>query len=260
MTTTAATTVETPQLVTRPAKFVIGAVAGMCLVLLRLLEVNFFLGQPRDVILGGFLGMTALAVLAACTTAYLAEDEDPPRKLFLQGLLAPSLLVAVVHQGGDVGPGLRPAASIPTLEETSLWLIQPLHAEEQPDPHRGVPVVILKAADLGNTRVRDGISVLLGRASSQQPFVYVVGQAAAQQEASRTAEQLHAAGVDGVAVTQVQGARTWYVTIGELQSAAQANRLREATVERFARDRSANDTTLRLLINGPVVDARRLAK
>jgi len=47
---------------------------------------------------------------------------------------------------------------------------------------------------------------------------------------------------------------------GELQSAAQANRLKDATVKRFARDRSANDTTLRLLINGPVVDARRLAK
>src|SRR5207247_9480898 len=94
------TTVASPSSkdsVAAAVKFGIGAGAGLCLALVKLVEANFFIGQASQVALGGALTMMAFAILAAVFTAF--ADENDRGKLFMQGLLAPSLLIALIHRG-----------------------------------------------------------------------------------------------------------------------------------------------------------------
>src|SRR2546425_8583177 len=95
---------------TRTLKFAIGAGAGLSLALVKLVEVNFYIGQPSPIIFGGVLTMLAFAVLAALFTTF--ADDAEPGKLFMQGLLAPSLLIAVVHRGADSPNAKGPDISI----------------------------------------------------------------------------------------------------------------------------------------------------
>src|SRR5262249_3622274 len=86
--------------VARSLKFVIGAGAGVCLALVKLLEVNFYIGQSQAAVAGGLLAAAAFLVVGALFTAF-GTDEHDTGKLFMQGLLAPSLIIAIAHRGAD---------------------------------------------------------------------------------------------------------------------------------------------------------------
>lgn len=89
----------------------IGAVPGGLLIVIQLVGANFYLGQPRELVIGGLL--TALAFLLIATAWTALGDEVHKEKLVMRGHLAPSVLIALVtagpkFQSGSPGfPGVR---------------------------------------------------------------------------------------------------------------------------------------------------------
>src|SRR5215470_4811215 len=81
-------------------KALIGACGGTCLVMLRLIDANFFIYEEWGTMLGGYLTALGFVVLSTIFTCFV--DENNPRKLFTQALLAPSLLIAMVKTGEPV--------------------------------------------------------------------------------------------------------------------------------------------------------------
>jgi len=78
-------------------KIIIGACGGICLTVIRLIDANFFLDHEGPTVLGGYLTALGLVILSSIFTCFV--DETSHGKLFMQALLAPSLLVAMVSTG-----------------------------------------------------------------------------------------------------------------------------------------------------------------
>ncbi len=240
------------------AKAGIGAGAGVCLAIVKLIEVNFYLGQPHAQVVGGILTALAFVALAALFSAFVSEKD--PRKIFTQGLLAPSLLVALVHQGAAM-PGATTTSSpesIPTLSGL-VQLVEPtLYAEQRP----GVQVV---TPDRLRATVSDGALLMLGRGSVASSFMYVVGKTTRQEEATAVAERvqrvLTGARLSSRAqVIQIQGNPERYVIVGGLQTQAEATRIRREVITKVVDSGQTDPGALKLLVNGVIVDGRSLAQ
>jgi hypothetical protein len=244
---------------TRTAKFLIGAGAGFSLALVKLVEVNFYIGQASAIVLGGALTMVAFAVLAALFTMF-AEDAEPG-KLFMQGLLAPSLLVAVVHRGADAANAMAADVTVPTLSITEL-LMPTVHAQA---PAAAQPAVkTLKPGQFEGT-LADGALMVLGRAQQQESFVYVVGKTTDRQQATSAAAKLRRmtqqAGLQvPITVVQAEGSSDLFVTVGSFQSAADAAKTKTQVVDKVLNAPQTDQSALKALLNGPIVDGRTLAK
>ncbi len=254
-------TVPTPPAMSTRAKFGIGAGAGFCLSLVKLLEVNFYIGQTPPVIIGGALTVLAFGLVAALYTAF-GTDERETGKLFMQGLLAPSLVIALVHRGADATATATPDPSIPTLGAISELLMPSLHAQGPASP-RAAEVQTLRA-DRFNGSAADGALMLLGRAPARASYVYVVGKTASESEAQAAAAKVRkaaqAAGSrDQVQIFKPEGTADFLVTVGGFQTQSQATATRRELVKAVAAQAS-DQNTLKLLINGPIVDGRGLVK
>jgi hypothetical protein len=248
------------------AKLGIGAGAGFCLSLVKMLEVNFYLGQPSPVIIGGVLTVLAFAVVAAMFTAF-GTDEQDTGKLFMQGLLAPSLVIALVHRGADVSsiPGSA-ATTIPSLGSITEVFVPSLYAAEQ-DPAttaRSGSVQTVKAGRFDGSAI-DGALMLLGRAPAQSSYVYVVGKTNDEKQAlaasAKVRQAAQAAGIPSqVQVIKPEGTNDLYVTVGAFQSATAAAATKKEIVSKVVAAPAVDQSALRLLVNGPVVDARTFMK
>jgi len=240
------------------AKAGIGAGAGLCLAIVKLVEVNFYLGQPQAQVVGGILTAVAFVALAALFSAFVAEKEV--RKIFMQGLLAPSLLVALIHQGAAM-PGATTTASpdaIPSLSGLVQLVEATLYAEQRP----GVQVV---SPDRLQATVGEGALLMLGRATVASSFVYVVGKTTNQQEALAAKERvqrvLTGARLSSRAqVIQIQGSPETYVIVGGLRTQPEATRIRREVITKVVDGGQADAGTLKLLVNGVIVDGRSLAR
>jgi hypothetical protein len=253
-------TVPTPPAMSTRAKFGIGAGAGFCLSLVKLLEVNFYIGQTPPVILGGALTVLAFGLVAALYTAF-GTDERETGKLFMQGLLAPSLVIALVHRGADATATTTPDPSIPTLGAISELLMPSLHAQAPASPRAEVQTL---RADRFNGSAADGALMLLGRAPARASYVYVVGKTASESEAQAAAAKVRKAvqasgSRDQVQIFKPEGATDFLVTVGGFQTETQATATRRELVKAVAAQTS-DQSTLKLLINGPIVDGRGLVK
>jgi hypothetical protein len=244
-------------------KLAIGAGAGFCLSLVKLLEVNFYIGQAGPVILGGVLTMVAFGVVAALFTAF-GNDEHDTAKLFMQGLLAPSLIIALVHRGADLPTTKGPDVSIPTLGALSDLLIPTLYAEPQAPapPHPAAAVTVLKP-DQFDGSVTDGALMLLGRSQDPSSFAFVVGKTTDPNQAQATAAKVRAAAQhaglqETVHVVKAATSGDYFVTVGGFHSAADTATLKKQVVAKVLVSPLADQATLRLLVQGPVIDGRAL--
>jgi hypothetical protein len=241
----------------------IGACAGISLILVKLTEANFYLGRPRDEIVGGLLTVLAFVVLSTIFSTFV--DEDNPRKLFVQGLLAPSLLIALVHQGADVRTvsGDNPG-DIPFIGALIAPVV--LHAAE-PALAQAPRVKRIDPAALNGTAL-DGALLLLGRGQPRKTFLFVVGRATDAAQARSTATQLREAlsaawrggAAPEVEIMQFAGQLDVYVTVGGLRTSDQANAVRREAIAMLLDSRVSNGREqLRVLANGKVVDGRQLS-
>lgn len=256
---TAATDTDTVTTFSRATKGGIGALAGLCLALIKLVEVNFYIGQPSGVVLGGVLTMAAFVTLAAAWAS--CADETDVGKLFTNGLLAPSLLIALVHQGADAAQPRTNNVSIPTLNVTELFM-PVVHAQERTTATSRVRT--LRPGQFDGS-VADGALMVLGRPQAQTSFVYVVGQTRDPKQATAAMQKVsaaeHQAGVSAaVHVVRAEATGDFYVTIGDFQTAAGAARTKQQVVDKVLSSRGVDPEALKLLVSGPVVDGRALVQ
>jgi hypothetical protein len=247
---------------TWPVKLGIGAVGGVCLALVKLVEVNFYIGESGPKAIGGFLTLLAFVLLAALSSVFLGEKE--PKKVFLQGLLAPSLLIALIHQGAGL-PAQTPSASpsaIPSFGIMEL-LIPGVHAEEL------LQEMQAKALDVPVERIRgtatDGALLALGRGSASASFMYVIGKGTDARQASAVADRVQRALLTSgsglrVQTIRIEGRNELYVTVGGLLTGPEAARTRADVVKKVVDSGQVDAATLKMLVNGPVVDGRELLK
>jgi hypothetical protein len=221
-------------------------------------------------------------------------DEQVPWKVFTQALVAPTLLVAIIHQGGDINPhtavetpaaspirqlsGGSPDSSVPGRPAAAPG-ITPLAGPPSEDVVRifhaayQVPVQILVTdsvirfgrTDLGSG-LASGARLLAGRETTREAWVYVLGQSPGPARASAVATRLRAAlpGLD-IRLLQPEGDTTVFLTVQGFLTAESAQqlsaRVRNLTYERLAATGTLADQARRdlvLLGSGTVVSALSL--
>src|SRR5215471_4613973 len=243
-------------------KLAIGAGAGVCLALVKLLEVNFYIGQPRAVVAGGLLAAAAFLLVGALFTAF-GTDEHQTGKLFMQGLLARSLIIAIEHRGVDVPQQADTHPAIPTLGALTDIAIPVLFAAEPQQPPAAAPASVKTITrEQVSPSGLDGALMLLGRTQASQSFLYVVGKTTNKAQAEKTAARLRDAlgGQETINIVKSDNGPDLYVVVGSLQTANSAAASKQQVIAKVAGNPRADPQAVALLANGPVVDARSLVK
>lgn len=209
-------------------KALIGAAGGLSLVLLKLIEVRFLISEPSaPTIIAAYLTFAAYILLGVFVAVFFTDDtlEESKRQknAFVAGLLAPSVLLAVVSQG----PASRAPTESPKIPKISELFISSAHAQETKTPNR-VPamdlssqVVVVKRSDVGAGFI-DGFKIAIGRYTAARPSLYVLGEAQNEIKAAEFANQVNAVlraksyPVGAYAnVIQPAGENKWFVSIGK---------------------------------------------
>src|SRR5260221_8650068 len=133
----------------------IGAIGGLGLAILNLIDAKLFLGSISAVeAWAAYLTYFSYMCLGSMAAVFLTDHELPAPKMkrssFVLGLLAPSVLLAIVSQpikqGQPLDEGLR---NVPRISE---WFISSTHAQEVPkgpeDPLPGPQIIKLTKADV----------------------------------------------------------------------------------------------------------------
>ena len=167
-----------------PTRLAYGALGGLTLVLVRAVQLGFFIGVPAKTALAGWLTLASFSVIALIGA--LVTDEKKAFKVYVAGLGTPSLAVAFLS--GSVQFHSPAAASQPSQSEPIplLSLFLPvLHAAGQPPSIEILP-------DMEGGNIRDGLtaSITGQRPPDRSQYLYVVGWTTDEGIAEDTAEQL----------------------------------------------------------------------
>ena len=249
---------------THREKGLIGCAAGVCLVLVKLIQAGFYLdpGIPREEMWGGFLTAAAFVVITVIFTAFL--DESNPRKLFLQGLAAPSLIVALAQPAMLSRPNDAEAKTIPELHAFSL--IHTVHAQEGKPamtPTDSFPVEILSKVQLKDL-LAGGALRFIGRTPAN-PHAYIIGRTSDSNHARKLAaiynDLLEA---QPVRLLQLEGDDTIYLAIGEFGSQRDVSDEKTKTLQQLVlTGETWKGETWKYathLINGQVVSLRTISQ
>ena len=271
-------------------KALIGACGGTCLVMLRLIDANFFIYEEWGTMLGGYLTALGLVVMSTIFTCFV--DENNPRKLFTQALLAPSLLIAMVKPGEPVYQGQAATAAevqtVPTPKPTptpeghraqttlqmpdamnehtvlaGLLLPSTTQARLQAAFTQGSAsneeprVEPLSRRELGS--LTDGALILLGRPKPLRTFIYIVGKTTNERQAKDIATTLKRLlqNIVEVRLRRPEGNQEIFIAIGKFDTHVGASETERIVKER-ARNISNNPDAKSVLQNGKIVDGRTL--
>ena len=122
-------------------KLGLGAIGALCLGLLKLINANFYIDSAsRGVVIGAYLTYGAYLILGMAVGSLFCEHfENDPHKTrksaFLMGLLAPSILIAIITKpigGDDTIKGK--AKDIPNLSAALQSLVLSSAYAESPTP------------------------------------------------------------------------------------------------------------------------------
>jgi len=260
-------------------KALIGATGGLALVLLKLIEVQFFVddfGSKKA--LAAYLTYSAYVFLGIIVAVFFTdeslEDSKKRRSAFFAGLLAPSILLAVIRQP-SAGPEAEFFKSDPApIPKLSTLFIGEAYAQTPRVPAGGgagtIQVIEFKKTDVEPGFV-DGLKAAIGRAEPSKNYVYVLGEAGTKEKAVEVA-----AGVNKVLASQSrpagttayvmrpEGSNEWYVTVGKFDAPFAAVGYREAAQSAAITTLTAPATpsndkaTARLMLEGRVVKGATL--
>lgn len=254
----------------------IGALGGLGLAILKLIDARFFLGSVSSTeAVAAYLTYFCYMLLGSLVAVFLTDHDLPEPKMrrsaFVLGLLAPSVLLAIVTQ--PVKPGQFPAESIRDVPKISSWFVPSAYAQEPPKSDTGPgPMEQSKIVTFTKEQVQPsfGSAILsaLGRKGLVVPHAYVVGTTTDKQKALVAAKKvdwvLSTAEADIKLATRVvkpEGADRYYITIGrpagpemvlDVKSAARSAAIKALTTTPSPDDKEAAT----LLLQGKVVDVR----
>lgn len=248
-------------------KAVIGGAGGLALALLFLINQKFMMGDGNEAALGAILLSGAVVLVGMLLGAVVPENA--PFKIFIYGLMAPSLLSNVVAQSGGSGspganivaPSLPPLAlPAPAPQQSSFgprWNFDEariiLAAETKPGVRKVAP------HEVGNS-LRSGALRLLGNDGPPNRFAYVVGTTDSRADALTFAAYLNAAipqadRVGGVQVLTSGEKSRHVVAVGGLMTLKDAHLVRSYTLRALAQ---TNPQLVPYLMNGQVMDGSEL--
>ena len=263
----------------------IGALGGICLGLLKLIEAHFYLdGSPPIAAYAAYLTYIAYIVLGSLVAIFLTDHDLPLRKMqrsaFILGLLAPSILLAIATQPDKAANDAVKSAAIPKL---SSIVITPANAEEVGnDIYAATPKakVDMSTIHLSNydPTFSDAVLAALGRKKLSEKFAYVVGSTKDKSKAIETANKLNTFLVPANAnenlkphVINVSGTSDYFVVLGDIGDKDHALRLKQDASSQAIKllSGSSEDSTKAkrvewkglsdLLVNAAVVPTRALS-
>lgn len=255
----------------------IGALGGLGLAMLKLIDARFFLVGNASYIeaIAAYLTYFCYMLLGSLAAVFLADHDLPEPKLrrsaFVLGLLAPSVLLAIVTQ--PIKPGQLPPDGIKDVPKLGRWLVPSAHAEEPKSsgPAPGQPEQT-KIITLMQWQVQpsftSAILAAVGRKDVVAPVAYVVGTTTDKAKALEAAQQVNwiLSSAEGDVkliplVIRPEGASSYYITIGHFTSPEKAvdvkSAARSAAIKALTATPSLNDKrAATLLLQGKVVEGR----
>lgn len=257
-------------LISRKAKAVVGALSGALLVILQLVGSNFYLDQDPNVVIGGVLTAVAFVLIATIWTAI--GDETHMEKLVMRGLLAPSLLIALVHKGVDVpeqhgGDSLSGVLKVENSVAPTNGMLSRIATQFLPTiafaaQARSTAVETVRKADL-EPNVLDGARLFVGRARSPEYYSFIVAVASTDSAARLVGQEIQ--GIVGdrqtVSLFRVEGRSEVFISIGGLQDLERAHLSKElATTALLAIEgtRAISPEARQGIAQGRVVSGRTL--
>lgn len=266
-------------------KALIGAVGGLALALLKLIDAKFFLSGVAPIeAYAAYLTYFCYVLLGSVAAVFLADHELPPAKIkrsaFVLGLLAPSVLLAIANQPVKSGdPERRQSAAIPALS----WIpMSSAYAQGSQPSGRAAsgPTLSDKVEVLSESSLKPSFAnaffAAVGRGELNVPYVYVVGGTSSKAKALDTAFKMQQVLSADTAknfqprVVQVEGSSGYYVLVGDLASKQELTRVRtDATstaIKSFGTTPTVGSISLAerktladLLVNAPVLPASALS-
>ena len=177
-------------------RIIFGGLGGLTLIVIRAIQVDFFINEPMKTQISGWLTLLGFAVISIIWA--LVADEDNQTKVFISGLGAPSVIVAFL--GGSLQflppPSSQPpSSSQPTAPVLSMFLPTPVFAQsndDQPDPeNRPVTIEEVDFSSVGGS-ITDGLrTAIVGqRPPSRRKYLYLLGTTTDETRAKNIAEKL----------------------------------------------------------------------
>ena len=253
---------------TRLRKILIGGVAGLCLVLVKLVQAGFYLDPeiPAHDLLGGYLTAGALVVITVVFMGF--ADESNPRKLFMQGLTVPSFLVAALSQP-TIGAATSETAGafLPQIEELPgiALLLHPTIPAEEREPGKSsediFAIETLSAAEFEGS-LADGARRFVGRTPKQHPpHAYIIGKTSDPDHARKLAGVYKDLLVDqDLRLLQPEGSGSIFLAVGDFGSPRAVSDGIKAALRRLEPGDQVEWKYLAALINGQVVNLRTLSR
>src|SRR5258708_14077832 len=131
-------------------KLSIGAIGAVCVSILKLINANFYLGSSRSEAIGAYLTFFGYVVLGMALGGLFWEDREVAQKTrksaFLMGLLAPSILLAIIAKPPSIGGAIgTDGGKIPAVKSWIMdKLIPSVYAQEpHPDATQPTPPGVL---------------------------------------------------------------------------------------------------------------------
>jgi len=228
-------------------KAFIGAAGGFSLVLLKLIEEKFFIGAAETKIIVGYLTYGSYIILGMIVATFLTDHdltkEKGKRQALIMGLLAPSILIAIMTNSNTGNNFENKPSNINKVKGLgfNISLISSAYAEE-PDNLITIPsragIKIIKKSDV-EPSVKDAFLEVIGRKSEKVVAAFVVGSSNNAGRAMEVAWQLNTAldcsdNSNGCAeVITPEGGGLIYVTVGGLQEIEWAIKAQSFALQRI---------------------------
>lgn len=219
-------------------KALIGAVGGFALSLLKLIECQFYIGNPSsNEAWAGYLTYFSYLILGMIIAIFLTEHDIPVPKIrknaFFLGFLAPSLLIAILtkpaEQHVDSSNILDKIPTIGALLVSNAYA-QETEKNEAQDDKKKEPSIHLIKPDIGikiiskadvEVKMSDAFRKALGRPKEYDKYIYVVAQTEDKTKAITTAGHIISVYYKGkpelakdIEVIKFSNSSTYYLTIG----------------------------------------------
>ncbi|MGQ0547355.1 MAG: hypothetical protein ACT4P3_18810 [Betaproteobacteria bacterium] len=258
----------------------IGAIGAVALVLLKLIEANFYIDDVTSkVAIAAYCTYAAYIVLGMIVAVFLSDTDVPPRKTmrsaFVTGLLAPTMLIALMTQPPTLSK--NSVDPLRRLQHIAGWLVQDATAQEtRPQKEVGpapgnihAQVTVIRKQDL-EPKFADAFMLALGRDRPINSYMYVIGFTEDYGKAAKAANTVNAAsmkafspGLPAARVVRFEGSDRFFVTVGDAKTLGEVTqwkiKAQDAAVTAILKQPQGKSAdAAKLLLDGQVIDGRQL--
>lgn len=257
------------------ARLLYGALGGLTLVVVRAIQLRFFVGEPWRVFAVGWLTLLGFAIISIIWS--LVTDEHQRTKVYLSGLAAPSVVAAFLSGSMQFSApeSSRTGTVVPDLSflgHASVFARAGDGFQAAPTNPQSAEKIdfSVEEIDAADGRITDGLRAsIIGQLPPSRSFLFVIGKTKKESRAREVAMKLTRdlgaifqnmnVETPEVHLLKPVGGDEIFVTIGKLQDTAlEAEALRGDVASVFLRGGNDFQETKDYLRNGLVVDATLL--